>query len=499
MENSNIIEISQVSMTFPGVKALDNVNLSIRQGEIHAIVGENGAGKSTLMKILSGVYQPTEGKLHVDGEEVRFNKPQDATKHGIGIIHQEFSLVPYLSGVENIFLGREMKKGPFLDKAGMIRRAKGLLSALKADFDVTLPVCKLSVANQQFVEIAKATSQASKILIFDEPTAALTGNEIETLFDLIFHLKEQGTTILYISHHLEEIFRISDRYSVLRDGAYIGTRLTKGSTQEEMVKMMVGREIEAEFPPRRTPLSDEVVLNVKDLDNEKVNHVHFKLHRGEIIGLAGLVGAGRTEIVRALFGADPCSTYDVEINGEPVHIKSTQDALKCGFGLIPEDRKNQGLILGMSIKGNVTISVIKELSNTLHLTTVKKENALVNKSIDELRIKTPSMNQEVQYLSGGNQQKVVLAKWMNTDSKILIFDEPTRGIDIGAKDEIYKLIRELSESGISIILVSSELAEIMGLSDRIFAIYNGSIAAEMNASEASPEAVMYKSAGGKQT
>lgn len=498
MENTNIIETKDITMLFPGVRALHNVNIAVRKGEIHAIVGENGAGKSTLMKILSGVQIPTSGQLLIEGQTAHITGPQDATyKYGIGIIHQEFSLVPYLNTVENIFLGREIKKGGLLDKKSMIKKAKELLATLKADFDVMVPVSHLSVANQQFIEIAKATATETKILIFDEPTACLTGNEVVTLFDLIFHLRDQGVTILYISHHLEEIFTLSDRFSVLRDGTYVGTRETASSNQKEMVQMMVGREVETEFPPRISRISDEVVLKINKITTSKVSDIQFELHRGEIIGLAGLVGAGRTEIVRALIGADKSEIYDVEVNGETANIKSTQDSLKYGFGLIPEDRKSQGLVLSMSVKGNCTISVIKEIANAIGLTNNKKERLMVSKSIKELNIKTPTMDQKAKNLSGGNQQKIVLAKWMNTKSQILIFDEPTRGIDIGAKDEIYKLIRELSESGISIIVVSSELEEVLGLSDRIFSIYNGKIAAEMKGSEATPERVMYYCTGGK--
>jgi len=485
-------------MLFPGVRALFNVNLAVKKGEIHAIVGENGAGKSTLMKILSGVYIPTSGQLLINGQPAHITGPQDASaKYGIGIIHQEFSLVPYLNTVENIFLGREIRKGGVLDKKAMKKKAKELLATLNADFDVMIPVSKLSVAQQQFIEIAKATATKTDVLIFDEPTACLTGKEVDTLFDLIFHLRDQGVTILYISHHLEEIYTLSNRFSVLRDGEYIGTCETASTTQKQMVQMMVGREVETEFPPRVTPVSQEVLLKVNNITNNNVSDIKFDLHKGEIIGLAGLVGAGRTEIVRALIGADKSNVYDVEMEGKKLNIRSTQDSLKHGFGLIPEDRKHQGLVLSMTVKGNATISVIKQLTNKLGLINNKKEKEIVTKSIRELAIKTPTMDQKAKNLSGGNQQKIVLAKWMNTDSKILIFDEPTRGIDIGAKDEIYKLIRELSEEGMSIIVVSSELAEVLGLSDRIFSIYNGKIAAEIKGSEATAERVMFYCTGGK--
>lgn len=496
-KTNNIIETKDITMEFPGVKALSEVNISVHKGEIHAIVGENGAGKSTLMKILSGVYVPTSGHLMINGEETKILNPQDASeKYGIGIIHQEFSLVPYLNAAENIFLGQEVLKGKFLNKRVMIEKSKELLAALKVELDVTIPVHRLSVAQQQFVEIAKATAAETKILIFDEPTACLTGNEVENLFNLIFHLRDQGVTILYISHHLEEIYTLADRFSVLRDGKYIGTRKTSETSQVEMVSMMVGRDVIAEFPPRQTPIGKDLIIKVNNISNDQLTDIKFELHRGEIIGFAGLVGAGRSEIVRALIGADQSQIYDVEIDGKAVKIKSPKDALKYGFGLIPEDRKTQGLVLGMSVKQNSTISVIKELTNKLQLIQNKKEKQMVEKSTKELQIKTPTMNQYVNNLSGGNQQKIVLAKWMNTDSRILIFDEPTRGIDIGAKDEIYKLIRELSEQGKSIILVSSELIEVLGLSDRVYAVYNGKIAAEIAGAGITAENVMYHCTGG---
>lgn len=496
-KTNNIIETKDITMEFPGVKALSDINISVVKGEIHAIVGENGAGKSTLMKILSGVYVPTSGQLLINAEVANILNPQDASeKYGIGIIHQEFSLVPYLNAAENIFLGQEVLKGKFLDKKFMIEKSKELLAALKVELDVTVPVNKLSVAQQQFVEIAKATATKTDILIFDEPTACLTGNEVENLFNLIFHLRDQGVTILYISHHLEEIYTLSDRFSVLRDGKYIGTRETASTSQTEMVSMMVGRDVIAEFPPRVSPISDEVILKVNNITNSDVTDIKFDLHKGEIIGFAGLVGAGRSEIIRALIGADESDVYDVEIDGEKASIKSPEDALKYGFGLIPEDRKRQGLVLGMSVKENSTISVIKELTNKLKLINNKNEKIMVMKSIKDLQIKTPTMNQYAKNLSGGNQQKIVLAKWMNTDSRILIFDEPTRGIDIGAKDEIYKLIRELSEQGKSIIMVSSELIEVLGLSDRVYSVYNGKIAAEVTGSGITAENVMYYCTGG---
>ncbi len=494
----NIIETRDITKEFAGVKALKGVNLNVRKGEIHAIVGENGAGKSTLMKILSGVYTPTTGSMSIDGQQVAFHVPHDAKNHGIGIIHQEFSLVPDMSAIDNIFLGEELTTGGiFVKRKEMRELSRKMIDELEGDFDIRLPVRKLSVANQQFIEIAKATAEDPKILIFDEPTASLTGNEVQILFRLINRLKEKGVTILYISHHLDEIYTLSDRFSVLRDGEYIGTCETASTPQHEMVKMMVGREVEQQFPPRVSSISDEVVLKVNNLQNDRIKDIQFQLHKGEIIGFAGLVGAGRTEIVRAIIGADKTEAYDVEVNGASVHLKSPSEALKYGIGLIPEDRKGQGLLLGMSVKENSTIASLNKILSKIGLINKAKENQVVEKSIQDLYVKTPSMNQAVKNLSGGNQQKVVLAKWINTDVNILVFDEPTRGIDIGAKDEIYKLIRQLSEDGMSIIIISSELPEVLGLSDRVLPIYNGRIATEIEAKDVTQENVMYYCTGGK--
>lgn len=496
----HLIQMQDIGMSFSGVTALDGVNLSIRRSEIHAIVGENGAGKSTLMKILSGQYIPTRGTLLINDEQAKIHSPQDASKkYGISIINQEFSLVPYLSAYENIFLGQEKTKSGILAKRAMISRAQELLRELDTDLDVTVPVNHLSVAEQQLIEIAKATAEKTDVLIFDEPTAALTGSESASLFRLIFKLRDEGTTILYISHHLEEIYHLSDRFSVLRDGSFIGTRVTKATPQSEMIKMMVGRDVIAEFPPRETPIPNDPFLVVNNLTNKKVKNIKFELRRGEILGFAGVVGAGRTEIVRALIGADRTDVHDVELEGKKIRISTPQDAVKLGFGLIPEDRKRQGLVLGQSVMENSTLAILGKLINRLGLIMGKRERELVEKSITDLRTKTPSMQQRVKNLSGGNQQKVVLAKWLNAGSRILIFDEPTRGIDIGAKDEIYKLIRELSENGTSIIMVSSDLPEVLGLSDRVHVVYNGRIAAELTGADLDAEKVMLYATGGTES
>ncbi len=497
MKMDYILEIKNISMEFPGIKALDDISLSISRGEVHAIVGENGAGKSTMMKILSGVYQPTSGELFFDGKAITFNKPKDAQDVGISIIHQEFSLVPYLNAVENIFLGNEiLNKLNMLDKQLMKKKAKELMKKLDAEIDLDVPVNQLSVANQQFVEIAKAISTETKILIFDEPTASLTGKEVDKLFELIHNMKEHGVTILYISHHLDEIFTIADRFTCLRDGTLVETKNVKDSNKEEMVRLMVGREVTSQFPERQIEVDDNVILNVKNLTNENVKGISFQLRKGEALGIAGLVGSGRTETIRALIGADKCQIKDVEMFGQKVNLTTPTDAIKHGIGLIPESRKTQGLIIDMPIRENITITFLDDLLGSIPLINRRKERNIVEKSIKELSIKATNMNQKVKNLSGGNQQKVVLAKWLNRKLNVLIFDEPTRGIDIGAKEEIYKLIRKLTEEGLSVIIISSELPEVIGLSDRVLAMYKGKVAAEIDKSEATQENIMYYCTGG---
>jgi ribose transport system ATP-binding protein len=493
-----ILEIENITKEFPGVKALKGVSFDIKRGEVHALVGENGAGKSTLMKILSGVYTPTTGKIRLDGNEVTFKDPKQAQQLGVSIIHQEFSLIPYLSGVDNIFLGREKKKANgLLDRRKMRKEADEVLQRLNAEIDLNKPVSQLSVANQQFIEIAKAIAIDTKILIFDEPTASLTGKEIDKLFELIEKLKADGVTIIYISHHLDEILQMCDRMTCLRDGEWVSTREVKDVTKQDIVKMMVGREIVNAFPEK--PPQDnkgEMLLEVKNLSNKSVTDIQFSLKKGEIIGIAGLVGSGRTETVRALIGADATKEKEVYINQQKVVIKNPTDALTHGIALIPESRKTQGLVLNMTIKNNISLPIVKELSSFFGFINKKKEDAVIDQSIRELLIKTPSSKQLVKNLSGGNQQKVVLAKWLNTDCKILIFDEPTRGIDIGAKEEIYKLMRNLADKGLSIIMISSELPEILGMSDRVLVMHKGKIKAEIDGREATSEKVMQYATGG---
>ena len=496
----NILEIKNVTKKFPGVLALDNVSFNIKRGEVHVLIGENGAGKSTLMKILSGVYQANSGNVLLNGEEIDFNNPKEAQLAGISIIYQEFSLIPYLNAVENIFLGREYKKNGILDKKKMKKEAEELLETLDVEIDLNKPVNQLSVAEQQFIEIAKAVSINDKVLILDEPTATLTNQETETLFKLIRNLKEKGVTMIFISHHLEETFEIGDRLTCLRDGQWVGTEDIADLNEKEIIKMMVGRDIGDTFPERADSAESDIMLEVKNLKrNENEEFINFKLKKGEILGVAGLVGSGRTEMARALIGADKVLNKEVFIKGEKVEINSPADALKNGIGLIPENRKSQGLILGQSVKDNISINSLDHILKNNLFINKKEEKKRAQKMVDDLDIKTPSLNQEVKNLSGGNQQKVVLAKWLDVESNVLIFDEPTRGIDVGTKLEIYKLMNELVEMGISIIMISSELPEVLAISNRIIVMHKNKINAVLdNNEEVDQETIMYYATGGKE-
>ncbi|MGY0374266.1 sugar ABC transporter ATP-binding protein [Clostridium sp. JNZ J1-5] len=493
-----ILELVDIKKEFPGAKALDGVSINLIPGEIHALVGENGAGKSTLMKILSGIYKPTSGKIFFEGKEIILNNTKEAQELGITIIHQEFSLIPYLNAVDNIFLGREIRKSNgLLDRKLMKEKAQELLKRIDVDIDLDKTVEELSVAEQQFIEIAKAISVNSKLLILDEPTATLTEGEVKHLFNLMKTLKKNEVTMIFISHHIDEIFQIADRVSVLRDGKWIGTESIDKVTEDSIIHMMVGRELKDTFPKRVCSEGDkEVILEVKNLRNSKVKGVSFKLYRGEILGISGLVGSGRTEVVRALIGADKVEEKEVYIKGKKVSIRTPNEALQFGIALIPEDRKTQGLVLEASIKNNISLSGLKKIINKYRFINRGKEINIVDEYVESLDIKTSSIERLVKNLSGGNQQKVVIAKCLNTECEILIFDEPTRGIDVGAKAEIYKLMRQLVNKGISIIMISSELPEILGMSDRILVMRKGEITGEINPKEANQERIMYYATGG---
>lgn len=493
-----VLEMRGISKTYPGVRALDNVSLEVRKGEVHALVGENGAGKSTLMKILAGAQLGDSGEIRINGRTVEIDSPQKAMDLGISIIYQEFNLVPYLNAAENIFLGREPRARipGFVDFRTMYDEAQRVIDRLGVALDIRVPVNRLSIAQQQMVEIAKATSRQSMIIVMDEPSATLTEHELESLFSLIRQLKAQGVSIVYISHRLEEVFEIADRVTVLRDGKHIATRDVSGLTREEIIRYMVGRELTQMMPKVPAPLGD-VVLEVRNLRRkDKLHDISFAVRRGEVLGLAGLVGAGRTELARAIFGADPIDGGEILLEGKPVKVRCPQDAIRLGIGLVTEDRKNQGLVLGMMVRENITLANLSALSR-LNFLMLAREREVAQKYVADLSIRPPSIERAVQNLSGGNQQKVVLAKWLFTQSKVLIFDEPTRGIDVGAKAEIYQLMNELAANGVAIIMISSELPEVIGMSDRILVMHEGRIAGALSASEATQERVMHLATGGR--
>jgi len=492
------LEMRNISKQYPGVRALDDVSLSVEVGEIHALLGENGAGKSTMMKILAGAQSKDGGEILLNGVPVHIDSPQKAMSLGISIIYQEFNLVPYLSAGENIYLGREPRAAipGFVDFKKLYADAQEVLDKLGVKIDARAPVNTLSVAGQQMVEIAKATSKKSKIIVMDEPSATLTDHELRALFRLMLQLKSEGVSIVYISHRLEEIVEVCDRATIMRDGHHVATRDVKDLTREEIIKLMVGRELKDAIP-KVAAEQGEIALEVKHLTRKGVLHdISFTVRKGEVLGIAGLVGAGRTETARVIFGADPMDSGSIEIFGQPVRIKSPQDAIKHGIGLVTEDRKQQGLVLGMVVRENTTLANLDFLSSLGFIKRGEERN-VAEKYKTDLAIKTPTIEQTVHNLSGGNQQKVVLAKWLFTGSKILIFDEPTRGIDVGAKAEIYKLMNELAKNGVAIIMISSELPEVLGMSDRIIVMHEGRLTGELSRADATQEKIMHLATGGE--
>jgi len=494
--NEFVLEMRNVIKRFPGVLALDNVQFNLRPREVHCLVGENGAGKSTLMKILSGAQPMDSGEILLSGERVDIHSPHHAQQLGISMIYQEFNLSPYLSVAENIFLGREphIGKTPFINWAKMYADAREVLGRIRVDLDVRKPVNECSVAQQQMVEIAKAISFNSKIIVMDEPSATLTDHELRALFDLIRTLRRQDIGLVYISHRLEEIFEIGDRLTVMRDGQYIGTHAVCDLKRDDIIRMMVGRELKDEFPKEVIPAGEER-LRVEGLTRRGAfENVSFSLRAGEIVGLTGLVGAGRTEVARAIFGADTLDAGTITLDGKSVSVGSPQDAIRLGIGLLTEDRKGQGLVLGMTVRENTTLANLKSLVRIVFVDR-RRERAVTEQYVKELQIKTPSIEQSAQNLSGGNQQKVVLAKWLFTESKILIFDEPTRGIDVGAKVEIYRLMNDLARRGACILMISSELPEVLGMCDRILVMHEGRLAGELGRAEATQERIMQLATG----
>ncbi len=490
---STALKMKNITKVFPGVVALDKVSMAFEEGMVHAIVGENGAGKSTLIKILTGAHTPTEGSIDLFGETHDHFTPHQAIEKGISAIYQELILVPYLTVAENIFYGREKTRGIFLKKSEMNQQTRELCRQMGVEIDPKARVKDLGVAYQQIVEIVKAVSQNAKILVMDEPSAPLTTHEIEAMFNVVRKLKQKGVTILYISHRLEEIFEICDYVSILRDGKYITTAKTTEISKKEIIAHMVGRELGETFPGG-AGAKNEIVLKVSNLQTEKIKEVSFVLKKGEILGFGGLVGAGRTETAMALFGADPIDSGKVELFGKPVKISSPRDAIHKGIGLIPEDRKKYGLVLSMPVKDNISYCILDRISWVGWVNT-GKEITIAEKLKKDLTIKTPTLKQTTKNLSGGNQQKVVLAKWLARNCDILIFDEPTRGIDVGAKQEIYNLMKELSEQGKSIIMISSEMPELIGMSDRIIIMHEGRISGELAKGEYSQSRILEIASG----
>ncbi|HGY3716786.1 TPA: sugar ABC transporter ATP-binding protein [Citrobacter gillenii] len=491
--SETFLQMSHITKRFPGVLALSNVDFSLRKGEVHALLGENGAGKSTLMKILSGVYQPDEGSIIFEDQSVSFTNPLSAQKAGITIIHQEFNLFPELTVEDNIFIGREFCKNNRwrLDEKQQRQAAIDILQKLNLNIAPDTLVADLTVAQQQMVEIAKAISVNAKILIMDEPTAALTETEIDSLFQVTRLLKEQGTGIVYISHRLEELALIADRATVMRDGQFIATVDYDAVKISDLIAMMVGRDL-GNIYPRRAPLSQhKPVLEVSGLTRKGVlNNIDFTLHQGEILGFAGLMGAGRTELARAIFGADPIDSGTIKLNGNVTVVKDIPDAIKQGISYLTEDRKKEGLALGLSVERNIMLGNYPEYSDRYGNVDSKRCQQTSQEQVKALRIKTPHLEQAALNLSGGNQQKIIIARWVCKDTDILIFDEPTRGIDVGAKLEIYELMNRLVAKGKSIIMISSELPEVLGMCDRILVMRSGRITGELASDDATQEKIM---------
>ncbi|SIQ53002.1 monosaccharide ABC transporter ATP-binding protein, CUT2 family [Alkalispirochaeta americana] len=492
-ETEEILSLKGIEKTFTGVRALKGVDFSLLRGEVHALVGENGAGKSTLVKTLTGIVKKDAGEISYLGRFFNPRHPKYALEMGIGIIHQELNMMDHLTVAQNIFIGRESTRpgGLLLDEGEQNRRAARLFDRLNMDIDPTALLGTLTVGKQQMVEIAKAVSHDLRVLILDEPTAALTNNEIAELFTIMRGLSDQGVGMIYISHRMDEIGEITHRVTVMRDGEYVGTRVTRDVSRDEIINMMVGRVI-FETPKEKSAVPDDapVVLKVDHLKaGRMVKDVSFSLRQGEILGFAGLMGAGRTETARAIFGADPVQRGMIEIKGRPVWIKTPADAVAHGLGYLSEDRKRYGLALNLSIRENAVMAALERFEKNWFIQ-FRKVAAETEAYIEKLRVKTPSIDQIIRNLSGGNQQKVVIAKWLIRNSDILIFDEPTRGIDVGAKSEIYALMTELAEQGKSIIMISSELPEVLRMSDRVVVMCEGRITGELDISEASQESIM---------
>ena len=490
------LKMQGIHKHFPGVHALDDVSFDVEAGSVHALVGENGAGKSTLMKLISGSLVPDEGSIEVFGEAVRFRSPAEAQHHGISMIHQELTVVPERSVASNIFLGREPRAlgGLFIDYRALNTQAKALLDRLDVRVDPTVPISELSIAQQQMVEVAKALSYNARVIIMDEPTSSLTERETATLFRIIRDLRADGITVIYISHRLEEIFEISDRVTVLRDGRTIRTDATADLDEDTIVSSMVGRTIDTIFPKREVEIG-ETILHVDGLSGNGFRDVSFSLRKGEILGISGLVGAGRSEMVRGLMGIDPVDGGSIDLFGQPVTTPRVAGMMRRGFAFVPEDRKEEALFLGMSVRDNLVVSLLSRLFRS-GLIQYGRLGEVTAQYIDKLRIQTPSQGQLIRNLSGGNQQKVMIARCLALKPSVLILDEPTRGIDVGAKAEIHTIIGDLAAQGVGIIMISSELPEILGVSDRIVVMKEGRVAAQLDRTEATQDLIMQKAATG---
>ena len=494
---SDFLEMRGIVKRFPGVLALDHVNLSVRKGEVHALLGENGAGKSTLMKILSGAYQKDEGEIIFEGNKVEIHSAHDAQRLNISTIYQELNLTEQLTVAENIFMGRQIMKNRFMmDWKTLYEKAQALLDDLGVEIDAHTLVRDLGVAHKQMVEVAKALSINSKVLIMDEPTAPLTNREIDTLFRIIRMLKERGVSIIYISHRLEEVMEICDRATIMRDGTNVTELNVADTNLDEIIRYMVGRELKEKFPKIEVTPGKER-LRVEHLHaGKQVKDVSLSARGGEILGIAGLVGAGRTETARAIFGMDAKESGEIYIDGTKVTISQPLDAIKQGIGFVTEDRKGEGLVLPMSVGQNMTLATLDKITTGFHMNLAKEKNT-VSEYIGKLNIKTPSERQLARNLSGGNQQKVVLAKWLLSDAKVIIFDEPTRGIDVGAKIEVYNIINDLIRQGVAVIMISSELPEILGMSDRVAVMHQGEITGVFDNDETlTQEKILYYATGG---
>lgn len=491
-----ILEIRNISKSFPGVKALDDISLKCKRGEMLCLVGENGAGKSTLVKILAGVYRQDKGEIIFRGKKAHISSPWDAYRLGISMVYQESNLVPHLNVGENILLGHEPSRGLIIISTKLYANAQKWLQRLNLDIDPRILVYKLSVAQQQMVALAKALSLNADLVIMDEPTSSLPLYEVETLFDCIRALKGEGRAIIYISHRLEEVFQIADKIVVLRDGKKIGVLDEQQADRSTLVRMMIGREVDEVYPEKDKAFNDHrEILSVKDLRTSKLKNINFKVYRGEVLGIAGLMGSGRTELARVIFGIESIQEGDIYFDGEKVSLQDPGRAIGAGIGFVTENRREEGLVLSLSVGKNISLPILGKISHLRFWLNRNKEKKITRTLVDELRIRTPSLSTEASSLSGGNQQKVVLAKWLSVAPKLMIFDEPTRGLDIGAKAEIHHLIRKLATNGTGVILISSELPELVSLSDRILVMRKGQIVGQLSSEEYTQERILSLAAG----